>query len=83
MQAGFVDQTSSNATLPTGAVTTGFSIFGTQVVYYDSDSQILSQFWAQTTDDESVWRVVWNSDGEAEDDSVPVVLKSTPLTTED
>lgn len=76
--AGFL---SSNTSTTAGNVTTsGFSIFGGQLVYSDG-SDIESQFWAKTTDVDGVWGLMWNEDGTSQDDSVPVTLKTTaPVT---
>jgi hypothetical protein len=73
---GFV----TNSTAPTGAVTTGFGTFGNQLVYFDN-STLLSQFWAETTDTDGVWAVKWNSASTSQDDSTPVTLKTTGLST--
>lgn len=70
--AGF---TSTNTTLSTNTTTTGFSLFGGQVVFV-VDSQYESQFWAQTTDTDGVWAVYWNANATAEDNSVPIVVKT-------
>jgi hypothetical protein len=45
-------------------------------VVYVVDDQYESQFWAQTTSDDSVWALYWNADGTAEDNSVPIVVKT-------
>lgn len=74
---GFV---TANQTAPTGAVTTSFELYGSQVVYIADDS-FEAQFWAKTTNASDVWEIRWNADGVAEDDSVPVTLKVIPSTT--
>jgi hypothetical protein len=45
-QVGFI---STNGTAPTGAVTTGFAWFGTQVAYAASASDYELMFWATET----------------------------------
>ncbi|KAH8790378.1 hypothetical protein F5882DRAFT_460885 [Hyaloscypha sp. PMI_1271] len=69
--AGF---TSSNNTT-SSIVTTGFSLFGEQVVFVNG-STYESQFWASSTDTDGVYALYWNSDGIEESGSVPVVLKT-------
>jgi hypothetical protein len=78
-QVGFVDP-NDTSTAPTGAVTTGFTFFGTNVAYVGNDSSIQLQFWAQETNTTDVWALMWNAAGIAEDRSIPVTLKSTPPT---
>jgi hypothetical protein len=76
--AGFVQ--SNSTTNVTGAVTSGFALFGGQVVFID-DSVYEAQFWAQTTDTDGVWSLKWNSDGSSQTDSTPVVIKTkAPIT---
>ncbi|KAG4419638.1 hypothetical protein IFR04_007235 [Cadophora malorum] len=76
--AGFL---SSNSTTPTDAITTGFKVYGGQVVLV-SNGTLLSQFWATTTDTEGVYSLMWNSAGTSQDNSVPVALKTmAPSTT--
>ncbi|KAF4627436.1 hypothetical protein G7Y89_g10716 [Cudoniella acicularis] len=68
--AGFI---TSNTTV-TNSTTTGFSLFGGQVVTTEGDV-LEAQFWAKTTDTDGVWSLMWNEDGTTQDDSTPVVLK--------
>ncbi|KAG4443421.1 hypothetical protein IFR05_001100 [Cadophora sp. M221] len=76
--AGFLN---SSSTVPTGGVTTGFRVYGGQVVLV-SDGALLSQFWATPSDVEGVYSLMWNSDGTSQDNSVPVALKTmAPSTT--
>lgn len=73
-QVGF---SSSNATSTVeNASTIGFSMFGGQVVFIDSDGNFLSQFWAKTTSVADVWSLLWNSDGSSQTDSTPVTIKT-------
>ena len=51
-QVGFV---STNGTAPTGAVTTGFAFFGTQVAYAASDSDYELMFWATSTNETGIY----------------------------
>ena len=51
-QAGFV---STNATAPTGAVTTGFAWFGTQVAYAANESDYEMMFWATATNTTGIY----------------------------
>lgn len=39
-------------------------------------SEYESQFWASATSTDGVWALEWNSGGEVEGSSVPVVLKT-------
>ncbi|KUJ17360.1 uncharacterized protein LY89DRAFT_684426 [Mollisia scopiformis] len=60
----------------TGAVTSGFATFGSQVVFIDNGTYE-AQFWAQTTDETNVWFLKWNSAGSSQTDSTPVAIKIT------
>jgi len=71
--AGFV---SSNDTAPQGAQTTGFTLYGSDIMFI-SNSTYLSQFWAHETGVDGVWALMWNVNGTRQDDSEPVVLKTT------
>lgn len=70
---GFVPQ---GAEVPTGAVTNGFTWFGTQAAYI-SDDQLEMQFWAVATNETGIWSLVWNADGELIENATPVNLKNT------
>lgn len=72
--AGFV----SNSSTPTGAVTSGFRLYGTQVTLLINDT-LLAQFWAKKTATENIWSLIWNKDGSVLADSTPVVIKTTGL----
>jgi hypothetical protein len=77
VQAGFVP--SNGSTAVEGAATVGFSMFGGQVVFIDSDGNYLSQFWAQETHTDGVWSLVWNSAGSSQSNSVPVTVKTISI----
>jgi hypothetical protein len=62
-------------TLPTNAITYGFFLFGSQVALLSGESVEL-MFWADTTDEEGIWAMKWNSDGTSQTNSVPVVVKT-------
>ncbi|KAF3761943.1 hypothetical protein M406DRAFT_333989 [Cryphonectria parasitica EP155] len=66
---------SSNTTAPTGATMTGFTTFGSQIVWVNG-SNYQSQFWAKTTDTDNVYTLNWNVDGANQADSVPVTVKT-------
>ena len=51
-QVGFV---SSTGTAPTGAVTTGFAWFGTQVAFAASESDYELMFWATSTNETGIY----------------------------
>lgn len=53
---------------------TGFGLFGTQLVYNDN-SNLESQFWAQPTDTDGIYSLMWNADGGMQDGTFPVLLK--------
>ncbi|CAK7232346.1 hypothetical protein SBRCBS47491_008238 [Sporothrix bragantina] len=84
-QAGFVSDASS---APTGATTTGFVTYGPFVMVLDDTDDsgketYVSEFWATETDTDGLWALMWNEDGSAQDNSVPVTLKTTaPVETE-
>ncbi|KAI0096164.1 hypothetical protein GGR51DRAFT_544073 [Nemania sp. FL0031] len=63
-----------NKTVPSGAVTTGFVIYGS-TVEYATGTTYESQFYAQNSST-GIWSLVWNSDSEELDDGVPLVLKT-------
>lgn len=75
-QAGFA----FNGTTPDDAETIGFLIYGSSVMF-STGSTYLSQFWAQNSSTPGVWALVWNTDGTAQDGSVPVLLKTAASTT--
>ncbi|KFY37259.1 hypothetical protein V494_04840 [Pseudogymnoascus sp. VKM F-4513 (FW-928)] len=54
----------NNSSLPTGAVTTGFVLFGNYLSYIASDGTMQQQFWAQATDIAGTWKLMWNAGGE-------------------
>lgn len=76
-QVGFV---STTGTAPTGAVTTGFAFFGTQVAYAASESNYELLFWATSTNETGIYGLYWNAAGSPTNGSFPVVIKTTPPT---
>ncbi|QSZ36688.1 hypothetical protein DSL72_006569 [Monilinia vaccinii-corymbosi] len=70
----------SNASLPSGSVTSGFILFGKQIAYKGDDGKLLLQFWAAATNATGVWGLYWNAAGAAIDGAFPVVLKTTAPT---
>ncbi|KAH8882068.1 hypothetical protein GQ53DRAFT_886052 [Thozetella sp. PMI_491] len=76
-QVGFLN---SSTTAPSSAVTKGFVTYGSYIMYLDGDTYV-SEFWAQTTDSTGVWALMWNQNGTAQVDSVPVSLKTQALIT--
>ncbi|KAH8602218.1 hypothetical protein B0O99DRAFT_680358 [Bisporella sp. PMI_857] len=67
--------------LPTDAVSSGFSWFGTQVAYAASESDYQMQFAAVPTNDTGVFALYWDGAGATTlDGTFPVTLKSTPPT---
>lgn len=75
-QVGFV--TSTNTSLPTGAVTTGFSWFGKNAAYDDPSGAVNLFYWAEpVSDTDGLWRLMWNQAGTPSNGSVPVTLKNT------
>ncbi|KAI9744649.1 MAG: hypothetical protein M1818_002178 [Claussenomyces sp. TS43310] len=71
-QVGFV---ASDGILPAGAVTTGFTWFGTSVAYVASSSNYEIRFWAKPSNETGVWGLYWNSDTTRDDGVFPVTLK--------
>lgn len=56
--------------------TTGFGLFATQLVY-NNDSELESQFWAQSTATEGIYALMWNTAGELQENSFPVTVKAS------
>lgn len=54
----------------------GFAMFASQLVY-NNNSTLESQFWAQSTDTDDVYALMWNTEGELQNNSFPVTLKAT------
>ncbi|TVY78420.1 hypothetical protein LSUE1_G003710 [Lachnellula suecica] len=75
-QAGF----STDANLPSGAVNTGFTWFGTAVAYAQSDSNYELMFWAANTTEDGIYGLYWNQAGTPLDGAFPVTLKVSPPT---
>lgn len=71
--AGFIDE---GTTPPSGAVTTGFVLWGDDVMYI-SGNKYLAQFWAVPMAADGMYELHWNSDGRNHDGAVPVSLKPT------
>lgn len=76
-QVGF---SSSNDSLPTGAVTTGFTWFGNSVAFVGNNSNFELQFWANATTEAGIYALYWNSGGTVISGAFPVTLKRTPPT---
>ena len=76
-QVGFVSSTNASS-LPTGAVTTGFSWFGKNAAYDDPSGALNLFYWAEpVTETDGLWRLMWNQAGTPTNGSVPITLKST------
>jgi len=77
-QVGFA---SSNDSLPTGAVTTGFSFYGTAVAYAASESDYELMFWANATNTSGIYALYWNAgSNDTLDGAFPVTIKTTAPT---
>ncbi|KAN0108504.1 hypothetical protein V8E51_008246 [Hyaloscypha variabilis] len=79
-QVGF---SSSSATLPTDAVTTGFSFFGTNVAYAADESDYELMFWAAPTNSSGLYALYWDAAASTADlvnGSFPVTIKTTAPT---
>lgn len=63
-----------NETAPTGASMKGFFKFGSQIMWANNGSYE-SKFWAQSTDVDGLYKLVWNSNNVDKTDSVPVTVK--------
>ncbi|KAE8416032.1 hypothetical protein BDV36DRAFT_284903 [Aspergillus pseudocaelatus] len=56
---------------------TGFALFASQLVY-NNNTELQAQFWAQATDNDGVYCLVWVEDGgQIESGSFPVVVKGS------
>ncbi|KAI3392040.1 hypothetical protein diail_6314 [Diaporthe ilicicola] len=55
---------------------TGFGIFGTQLVYNDNYN-LSSQFWAQESNTDGIYSLMWIADGGMQDGTFLVLLKYT------
>ncbi|KUJ11842.1 uncharacterized protein LY89DRAFT_738487 [Mollisia scopiformis] len=76
-QVGFASSNSSS--LPTGAVTTGFSFFGTNVAYVESSSNYDMMFWGNATTTDGIFALYWNDGSDdAPNGSFAVTVKTTP-----
>ncbi|TVY21456.1 hypothetical protein LARI1_G000618 [Lachnellula arida] len=79
-QVGF----STNTSLPTGAVTTGFGWYGKSVAYATNSSEYELSFWASNTTTTGVYGLYWNANTAVGNDNptgaFPVAIKSTPPT---
>lgn len=66
----------------TNGSTTGYALYGKQLVYYDGSS-LQSKFWAKqlVTGTDSVWQLFWNSENELDTSLVPVSIKTTAPST--
>lgn len=67
---------SSNTTY----TTTGFKFWGRQLLWIGTseDDSVGRSFWAAPRGDDGIWSLLWNSDNDASDVAVPVVLKRQP-----
>ncbi|KAH8588999.1 hypothetical protein B0O99DRAFT_342394 [Bisporella sp. PMI_857] len=74
-QAGFAANASA---VPAGGKTTGFSWFGTSVAFAGSESDFEMAFWAVNTNTTGIWSLYWSKNNTNVDNSVSIVLKSTP-----
>lgn len=39
-------------------------LFGSSLSYIESDGTMEEQFWAQATDSDGIWKLIWNAGGE-------------------
>lgn len=65
----------ANVAYRNGSVS-GFAMFASQLVY-NNNSTLESQFWAQSTSTDDVYALMWNTEGELQNNSFPVILKAT------
>ncbi|PVH70989.1 hypothetical protein DL98DRAFT_540402 [Cadophora sp. DSE1049] len=76
-QVGF----STEPSLPTGAVDTGFAFFGKSVAYAASDSDYQLSFWGNATTTDGVYALYWNGgDSSIPEGAFAVTVKSTAPT---
>jgi hypothetical protein len=66
----------NSSNTPSGAATTGFTLFGEQVIY-SSGTSVQAAFWAEPVSNATKqWVLVWNSNNTKTDTAVPVTLKT-------
>lgn len=70
--AGFT----TTATTGNDLVTSGFIVFGNQLVLVDDGGSMEQLWWAVPTDTDGIWSLRWNVDTVTEDNAVPVVVKN-------
>lgn len=81
MYTGINDTALSNvAVIKSGSAvgtTTGFTLYGKQLVYYDG-SALEAKFWAKQVVDgaDSVWQLLWNNQNQDQTMLTPVSLKT-------
>lgn len=74
-QAGFVP---SSSKVPAGAGVSGWTFYGTEVVWLPTSSgNVQAKFWAQNTNQSGLYKLVWNTNNEARKDVTPLVVKRT------
>lgn len=58
--------------------TTGYTLYGKQLIYYDGSS-LQSKFWVKQveTGTDSVWQLLWNNQNEDDTQLTPVSIKVT------
>lgn len=57
-------------------VTSGFIVFGNQLVLVDDTGALEQLWWAVPTATDGVWSLRWNVDAVTDDNAVPVVVKN-------
>lgn len=68
----------SNLTAESGYTTDSFYIYGTQITWLTSTTQMESQFYARETDTDGVFELYWETDTSATTEGTSVVLKTVP-----
>lgn len=76
--AGFIS--ASEASGNDSITTAGFQTYGAYLMWLDSNDKLQSQWWAEETSTDGIYRVLWNTDGVESDSAIPVAIKSTKPT---
>ncbi|KAF3761601.1 hypothetical protein M406DRAFT_74551 [Cryphonectria parasitica EP155] len=73
-EVGFTNDSSTDE-----HTTTGFGLLGTMLVWENSKGDLDSSWYAEpVTEDQTVYKLLWNTDLVSSDTAVAVVLKKTP-----
>ncbi|KXT03249.1 hypothetical protein AC578_4789 [Pseudocercospora eumusae] len=68
--AGFVAPSNTTVT------TSGFKVFGNQLVWITESGELEQLWWAEPTDVEGLWLLKWNVDAVTDTNAIPVNVKN-------